>query len=310
MEVRFVGIDVAKDRLDIAVRPGDERFSEPRDGDGLDRLVTRLAGIAPALVVLEATGGYETVVAGRLAAAGLPLAIVNPHQVRSFARAVGRLAKTDALDADIIARFAEAIRPEPRPLASAEARQLGELVARRRQILEMMTAERNRRALLTQNRLRSGIDRHLKMLQSELSALESDIDTTVRGSPAWRADEELLTSVPGIGPTTARTLIAELPELGTLDRRRIAALVGIAPINRDSGKSRGRRTIAGGRATVRTALYMAALVATRHNTVIAAHYKKLRSLGKKPKLAIVACMRKLLVILNAILRDRAPWKNA
>lgn len=310
MEAYFVGIDVAKDRLDIAVWPDGGSFSESRDGDGLERLAARLAEIGPTLVVLEATGGYETIVACRLAAAGLPLAIVNPRQIRSFARAVGRLAKTDAIDAEIIARFAEAVRPAPRPLAGEQARRLGELVARRRQIVEMMTAERNRRALLTQDRLRKGIDRHLKLLQAELSAIESDIDTAVRGCPAWRADERLLASVPGIGPATTRTLIAELPELGALDRRRIAALVGVAPINRDSGKSRGRRAIAGGRAAVRAALYMAALVATRHNPVIAAHYRKLKALGKQPKLAIVACMRKLLVILNAILRDRTPWQNA
>lgn len=310
MEGVFVGIDVAKDRLDVALRPGGEVFAVTRDGDGLDQLVSRLVAHKPALIVLEATGGYETVVASRLAAAGLPLAVVNPRQIRSFARATGKLAKTDALDAAAIAHFAEAIHPEPRALASEEAQMLGELVARRRQLIEMMIAERNRRTMLTQHRLRKAIDRHLKLLQAELSALESDIDTTVRRSPVWRADEELLTSVPGVGPATARTLLAELPELGTLDRRQAAALVGVAPINNDSGHSRGRRAIAGGRASVRTALYMATLVATRCNPVIAAHYQRLRTKGKPAKVAIVACMRKLLIILNAILREKTPWQNA
>lgn len=310
MEGVFIGIDVAKDRLDVAVRPSGEIFAVGRDGDGLERLASQLAALCPALIVLEATGGYETVVASRLAAAQLPLVVVNPRQIRSFARATGKLAKTDALDAAAIAHFAEAIRPEPRSVSSEEARLLGELVARRRQIIEMMTAERNRRAMLASARLRKGIDRHLKLLQAELSALEGDIDTTMRGSAVWRAHEELLTSVPGVGPTTARTLLAELPELGSLDRRQAAALVGVAPINCDSGRSRGRRVIAGGRATVRTALYMAALVATRCNPVIAAYYRQLRTKGKPAKVALVACMRKLIVILNAILRDKTPWQNA
>lgn len=310
MEGVFIGIDVAKDRLDVAVRPGGAVFAVARDGEGLEHMVGQLAARKPALIVLEATGGYETVVASRLAAAGLPLAVVNPRQIRSFARATGKLAKTDTLDAAAIAHFAEAIHPEPRPLGSKEAQMLGELVARRRQIIEMIIAERNRHAMLTQARLRKAIDRHIKVLQAELSDLENDIDTTVRGSPVWRANEELLTSVPGVGPATARTLLAELPELGTLDRRQAAALVGVAPINNDSGRSRGRRAIAGGRASVRTALYMATLVATRCNPVIAAHYKRLRAKGKPAKVAIVACMRKLLIILNAILRERTPWQNA
>jgi transposase len=310
MEGVFIGIDVAKDRLDVAVRPGGGVFAVARDGEGLEQLVGQLVVRKPALIVLEATGGYETVVASRLAAAGLPLAVVNPRQIRSFARATGKLAKTDALDAAAIAHFAEAIHPEPRAVASEKAQMLGELVARRRQIIEMMIAERNRRAMLTQIRLRKAIDRHLKLLQAELSTLEDDIDTTVRGSPVWRADEQLLTSVPGVGPATARTLLAELPELGTLDRRQAAALVGVAPFNNDSGRNRGRRAIAGGRATVRTALYMATLVATRCNPVIAAHYKRLRANGKPAKVAIIACMRKLLTILNAILREKTPWQNA
>jgi transposase len=306
----FVGIDVAKDRLEVHLRPAGESFAVARDGEGLAKLIERLRELAPALVVIEATGGYETVVASAIAAAQLPLAVVNPRQIRDFARATGRLAKTDRLDAAAIAQFAQAIRPPVRPIADAQAQALGELVARRRQVIEMMVAERNRRRTATQRRVIRAIERHLVLLQAELSELEGDIDGAIRNSPAWQADADLLQSVPGIGPATLRTLIAELPELGHLTRRKIAALVGVAPINRDSGTLRGRRTIAGGRPAVRTALYMAALVASRANPVIAAHYSKLRTAGKTGKQALVACMRKLLVILNAILRDQKPWQPA
>jgi len=306
----FVGIDVAKDRLDVHVRPSQESFAVARDGEALAALVERLRGLAPALVVMEATGGYETVVASAIAAAQLPLAVVNPRQIRDFARATGKLAKTDRLDAAVIAHFAEAIRPPARPIAEPEAQALGELVARRRQVIEMMGAERNRRRQATQRRVLGAIDRHLAVLQAELSELEGDIDGAIRSSPAWHQDAELMASVPGVGPATVRTLIAELPELGRLTRRKIAALAGIAPINRDSGTLRGRRAIAGGRAPVRTALYMAALVAAHHNPVIAPHYQKLLAAGKSRKQALVACMRKLLVTLNAILRDRKPWQPA
>jgi transposase len=310
MEQKFVGIDVAKDRLDTHVRPSGEAFAVARDGEGIMSLVARLAGEHPALIVVEATGGFETVVAAALAGAGLPLAIVNPRQIRDFARATGTLAKTDALDAAIIARFAEAIRPEPRPVADEQARALGELVARRRQIVEMMVAERNRRRQISQRRLLKALDQHLALLQKQLSELEQDIDQTIRGTPAWRAAEDLLESVPGIGKTVARTLIAEMPELGTLDRRKIAALAGVAPFNRDSGTLRGRRTIKGGRAAVRSALYMATLSASRHNRLIAPFYARLRKAGKTAKQALTACMRKLLTILNAILRDKKPWQIA
>jgi transposase len=306
----FVGIDVAKDRLDVHLRPRGEAFAVARDGDGLAQLVERLQALAPQLVVMEATGGYETIVASALAAARLPLAVVNPRQIRDFARATGKLAKTDAIDAAAIAHFAEAVRPPARPIADAEAQALGELVARRRQVIEMMVAERNRRRRATQRRVLQAIERHLELLQSELSELEGDIDGAIRNSPAWQADADLLVSVPGVGPATLRTLIAELPELGRLDRRKIAALVGVAPINRDSGTMRGRRTIAGGRPAVRTALFMAALVASRANPVIAADYAKLRAAGKTGKQALTACIRKLVVILNAILRDRRPWQPA
>ena len=306
----FVGIDVAKDRLDVHLRPGGENFTVTRDGEGLAQLVDRLHRLAPRLVVMEATGGYETIVASAVAAAHLPLAVVNPRQIRDFARATGKRAKTDAIDAAAIAHFAEAIRPPARPIAEPEAQALGELVARRRQVIEMMVAERNRRRRATQRRVVRAIDRHLELLQSELCELEGDIDGAIRGSPAWQADADLLASVPGVGPATLRTLIAELPELGRLDRRKIAALVGVAPINRDSGTMRGRRTIAGGRPAVRTALFMAALVASRRNPIIAAYYAKLRAAGKTAKQALTACIRKLVVILNAILRDRKPWQLA
>ena len=306
----FVGIDVSKDRLDVHLRPSGESFAVARDGEALAALIARLRGLAPALVVMEATGGYETVVASAIAAAQLPLAVVNPRQIRDFARATGKLAKTDRLDAAAIAHFAEAIRPPARPIAGPEALALGELVARRRQVIEMMVAERNRRRQATQRRVLRAIDRHLAVLQAELSELEGDIDGAIRRSPAWQADAELPASVPGIGPVTQRTLIAELPELGRLTRRKIAALVGVAPINRDSGTWRGRQTIAGGRATVRAALFMATLVASRRNPILAAYYQKLRAAGKTAKQALTACMRKLLVILNAILRDRKPWQLA
>jgi transposase len=306
----FIGIDVAKDRLDVHIRPNGESFTLARDGDALAALVERLRGLAPVLVVLEATGGYETVVASTIAAAGLLLAVVNPRQIRDFARATGKLAKTDRIDAAAIAHFADAVRPPARPIPSREAQTLGELVARRRQVIDMIVAEGNRRRMARQPRVIRAIERHLAVLQAELSELEGDIDGTIRKTPAWQADADLLTSVPGVGKATLRTLIAELPELGHLNRRKIAALVGVAPINRDSGTLRGRRTIAGGRPAVRAALYMAALVASRANPVIAAYYAKLRAAGKTGKQALVACMRKLLVILNAILRDRKPWQPA
>ena len=310
MEQIYVGIDVAKDRLDVHVLPSGEAFAVARDGEGLAALVERLAASRPALIVLEATGGFETVVAAALGAAHLPLAVVNPRQIRDFARALGRLAKTDALDAQAIALFAERIHPEPRPLPDAAAQALAELVMRRRQIVEMMTAERNRRHRLASKRMRKSVDRLLAALQKELSTLEADLDDAIRGTPAWREAEDLLTSVPGVGDKLARTLIADLPELGQLDRKQIAALVGVAPLNRDSGTFRGKRTTWGGRAKVRAALYMAALVAAHHNPILASFYRRLLAAGKAKKLALTAVMRKLLTILNAILRDKTPWQPA
>lgn len=309
MEV-YVGIDVSQDRLDVHLLPSGEAFALARDGAGIEALAARLCALGPALVVMEATGGFETVVAAGLAAQGLPLVVVNPRQIRAFAQALGLKAKTDALDAQVIARFAEAVRPAPRPLADEAARALGEMVARRRQLVEMIVAERNRRRMLVRPTLIRGVDRVLAMLQQELSALERDLDETIRGTPAWREAESLLSSVPGVGDKTARTLIAELPELGRLDRRKIAALAGLAPFNRDSGRSRGQRRIGGGRAPVRAALYMAALVAMRWNPVLKPVAERMRAAGKRPKLIVVAIARKLLVILNAILREKKPWQTA
>ena len=310
MEPLFVGIDVAKERLDVHLQPGGETFTVARNDQGLADLVRRLQPREVTLIALEATGGYEVLVAATLAAAALPVAVVNPRQIRDFARATGRLAKTDRLDAHTIAVFAATVRPAARPVADAHARLLGELVARRRQLVDMLVAEQNRRRLIEEPALRRRVDAHIQWLEHAVRELDSDIDTTVRSSPIWRATDDLLRSVPGIGPITAHTLIAELPELGRLDRRRIAALVGVAPINRDSGTLRGRRMIAGGRAVVRHVLYMATLSAIRHNAVIAAFYLRLVNAGRPGKLALTAAMRKLLVILNAILRDQRPWQPA
>ena len=310
MEQIYIGIDVSKDRLDVHVRPSDEAFAVARDGEGLAALVERLGALRPYLVVLEGTGGFELTVAAALAAAAVPLAVVNPRQVRDFARATGQLAKTDTLDAKAIARFAEMVRPEPRPVPDEQARSLGELVARRRQVIEMMTAERNRRRQLTSRRPIKSVDRLLAVLLKELAELDRDVGEGIRATPAWRERDELLRSVPGIGDVVSRTLIADLPELGRLDRKQIAALVGVAPLNRDSGKMRGKRTTWGGRAKVRSVLYMAALVASRRNPILAVFYQRLVSAGKAKKLAITAVMRKLLTILNAMIRDNRPWQNA
>jgi transposase len=306
----FVGIDVAKRRLEGHVRPAGERFALDYDDEGVATLVGRLAALEPALIVLEATGGLEVRLAAALAAAGLPVAVVNPRQVRAFARATGRLAKTDRLDAEAIARFAEAVRPPVRPLPDEASRRLGALVARRRQLLEMLTAERNRRQA-ADPALHERIDAHLRWLEEALAEIERELDGAVRGSAAWRAKEDLLRSVPGVGPVSARTLLAELPELGSLTRRQAAALVGVAPFNRDSGRMRGKRAIWGGRARLRACLYMAAVAAARgSNPVIAGFYKRLRLAGKPAKLALTACMRKLVVTLNAMLRTGAAWKPA
>jgi transposase len=292
----FVGIDVSKDRLDLHLRPSGRAFAVPRDGPGLERLAAELRALAPALVVLEATGGFEITVAAALAGAGLPLVVVNPRQIRDFARATGRLAKTDRLDAEAIALFAERVRPKPRPVPSEDAQALAELVARRRQARSP--------------KVRRTIDATLALLQVQLTALDGDIDAAVRGCPAWREAEDLLKSVPGVGHVTARTLLAELPELGRLDRRAIAALVGVAPVNRDSGQMRGHRAIAGGRTAVRNLLYMTALAAIRWNPVIKEHYRQMTERGRPKKVAIIACLRRLLGMLNAILKSKSPWQHA
>ncbi|MDP9474252.1 MAG: IS110 family transposase [Actinomycetota bacterium] len=304
-----VGIDVSKARLDVFVRPAGVAFGVANDEEGIDGLVARLAGEGAALAVVEATGGFERPVAAALAAAGLPVAVVNPRQVRDFARATGRLAKTDALDAEILARFAEAVRPEARPVPDEEAREFAEVLARRRQIVGMLTAEKNRLGFASTKPVKKRIEAHVRWLEKELIRTERDLDGTIEGSPTLRENEALLRSVPGVGPVLARTLLAEVPELGTLDRKRIAALVGVAPLNRDSGKLRGRRAVWGGRARVRAALYMAALVAARHNPTLREFYERLCAVGKPKKVALVACMRKLLVVLNAMLEHRAPWRS-
>lgn len=303
----FVGIDVSKAQLDVAFRPSGERLQVSNSESGIAELVARLSVTPPTLVVLEATGGYQAAVVASLAIAKVATAVVNPRQVRDFAKATGRLAKTDAIDAAVLAHFAEVIRPEPRPLVDEQTLALEALVTRRRQVVEMITAEKNR---LTQSHksLRSTIKAHINFLQRELQDIHRELDGMLRTSPLWREHEDLLRSAKGIGRVTVATLFAELPELGTLDRKRIAALVGVAPMNRDSGTHRGRRMIWGGRASVRAALYMAALVASRHNPVIRRFYERLCAAGKPKKVALTACMRKLLTIVNAMVRTKSPWR--
>jgi transposase len=308
MEKITVGIDVSKDRLDVAVRPSGENFAVPRTGAGLDDLVARLKVLKPNLIVLEATGGLETVVAAALAGAGLPVAVTNPGQIRAFAKAIGQRAKTDPIDAAVIAHFGEATGVVPRPLPDQATQQLADLVARRRQIIDMIGAERQRENRANP-RIKKSIGRLVKSLERELSSVNTDIDDAVRGSPAWREKEDLLSSVPSVGPAISRTLIAELPELGTLDRKEIAALVGLAPFARQSGQWRGKSFIGGGRASVRKALFMGAMVAAQYNPVLKAFYQRLVAVGKPKKVALIAVARKLLTILNAIVRDGTPWKG-
>ena len=305
----FVGIDVAKAHIDVALHPSGRTLRLAHSDAGLGELVRELAAIAPQLVVLEATGGYETDVAMALALAGVPLAIVNPRQVRDFAKALGRLAKTDTVDAQVLALFADRVRPAPRALPDATHQALAALVTRRRQLVEMLTAERHRFAL-AQGAVRRDLRQHIQWLERRLTALDDDIRTQLRESPLWSATQQLLRSVPGVGPVTAATLIAFLPELGRLSRRQIAALVGCAPFNRDSGAHRGKRTTWGGRATVRAPLYLATLTATRCNPVIRAFYCRLTDVGKHPKVALIAAMRKLLTILNAMLKHQQAWNPA
>lgn len=304
----FVGIDVSKDRLDVALRPSGDRWAVANEEPYIATLVERVRGLSPTLIVLEATGGLEAPLTGALAAVGLPVVVVNPRQVRDFAKATGTLAKTDALDANILAQFAEVIRPALRPLPDAATQALSALLARRRQLIEMRTAEQNRLGTAPPP-VRKGIRAHIAWLARQLARIDDDLAQAIRESPVWREKDDLLQSAPGVGPVLATTLLAGLPELGTLSRQQVAALVGVAPLNRDSGTLRGRRRVWGGRAQVRTALYMAALTATRYNPVIRAFYARLCAAGKAKKVALTACMRKLLTILNAMLKHRTPWQH-
>jgi transposase len=310
MDAMFVGIDVSKDRLDVHVHPSSEAFAVSRDGKGLEQLVDRLRTLSPTLIAVEATGGFETIVAATLAGAALPLVVVNPAQVRHFAQALGKRAKTDPIDAAVIARFIEAVKPAVRPIPDAQARLLGELVARRRQIIEMIVAERQRERRAENIRVRKSIMRTIKTLEKELPEIDDDIDTLVRGSPAWREKEDLLVSFPGVSNTLARTFLAEVPELGTLNRREIASLAGLAPFTRQSGHWKGKSMIGGGRAPLRAALYMAALTAIRCNHTLKGFYRHLLAVGKPKMVALIAVARKILTILNAMLRDRRQWQPA
>jgi transposase len=306
----FVGIDVSKAHLDVHVLPTGESFRVDHDDAGFVTLIARVRPFTPTVVVLEATGGYEVTVAAALAGARLPVAVINPRQIRDFARATGQLAKTDTLDARVIARFAEAVRPIARPVPDEQARALGDLVTRRRQLVDMLCAEQNRRRLLRDRGLQRDLEAHIAWLDEALGRLEADLATLIRSTPIWREADELLRSVPGVGAVTSCALIADVPELGHLDRRRIAALAGLAPVARDSGAFRGRRMIVGGRAHVRRSLYMATVAAIKYNPVIRAFFHRLVAAGRPGKVAVIAAMRKLLTILNAMLRDHRPWQTA
>jgi transposase len=310
MDATYVGIDVSKDKLDVYVRPSREAFAVARDGKGLRELVDRLRGVSPTLVVLEATGGFETIVVAALATAELPAAVVNPAQVRYFAKALGQRAKSDPIDASVIADFGAAVKPEPRRLPDDAARLLAELVGRRGQLVEMLTAERQRESRATNARVRKSLKRHIAVLEREVAALEGDIDGLVRASPIWREKEDLLQTFPGVGTTIARVLLADLPELGQLTRREIASLVGVAPFIRQSGKWKGHSKIAGGRSSVRAAIFMAAMSAISCNNVLRAFYRHLLAQGKLKMVALIAVARKLLTILNAMLRDKKQWQPA
>jgi len=301
----FVGIAVSKAQLDIALRP-EGRFAVPNDETGRARVIARLQALPVALIVLEATGGLELPLTGALVAAGLPVVVANPRQVRDFAKATGTLAKTDSLDAQILAHFADVIRPVPRPLPDAQMHALAALLARRRQLVEMLTAETNRLGSAS-SPIRKRVRAHIAWLERELAHTNTELSEAIRQSPVWRETDDLLQRVPGVGPVLTSTLLANLPELGTLTHKQIAALVGVAPLNRDSGTLRGKRTVWGGRAHVRATLYMAALVAARCNPVICRFYQRLCAAGKAKKVALTACMRKLLTILNAMVKHRTRW---
>lgn len=305
----FVGIDISKSRLDVALRPSQETWQSANDEAGVRALVERLHALSPTLLVVEATGGYERLVVAALVAAQLPVVVINPRQARDFAKALGQLAKTDRIDAHLLALFAERVRPPTRGLPDEATQELEALLVRRRQVVEMLTAEENRRKQ-ARLALRERIQAHIRWLRGELSDVEAELERAIEASPAWQVRVDLLRSVPGVGPAVSRTLLGDLPELGRLTHRQIAKLVGVAPLNRDSGSLRGRRSIWGGRAPVRSALYMAALAGIRWNPILSAHYRRLRGLGKAHKVALVACMRKLLIILNALVRTGQPWRVA
>jgi transposase len=305
----FVGIDVSKSHVNVHILPTGETDRTTRSPDALIALAQRLRERSPERVVMEATGGLESLVAAHLGAAALPVSIVNPRQVRSFAHAFGQLAKTDRIDAKILARFAETVKPPIRPLPTESEQQFGDLVARRRQLIQMCSAEKNRLKQDPGERVRRSLEDSISFLNEQLEDLDDELDQVVKSSPMWRETHDLLKSVPGIGDATARTLLADLPELGQLNRREIAKLVGVAPINRDSGFFRGKRTIIGGRSAVRASLYMAALTASQHNPRLRDFYQRLKKAGKKHKVALVAVMRKLLTTLNAMVKNGTPWKN-
>jgi transposase len=303
----FVGIDVAKAALDIALRPSDQLWQVIYDDAHVEALVTQLSELSPTLIVVEATGGLERTLVRALVVAGLPVVVINPRLARDFAKAIGRLAKTDRIDAQVLAHYGEAIRPSRRPLPDADTQQFRALVDRRRQLIDMMSAEQSR-LNTSPARIRDSIESHLTWLRQQVASLDDDLDRLLQASPLWRERDAILQSTPGVGPVLSRTLISQLPELGDLNRKEIAALVGVAPFNRDSGTWRGRRTIWGGRATVRAVLYMSTLVATRHNPVIREFYERLLAAGKATKVALTACMRKLLTILNAMVKNQQRWQ--
>ena len=310
MDANYVGIDVSKDRLDVHVLPSGQAFAVARDGKGLGELVERLSSIGPRLIAVEATGGFEAIVAAAIAGAHLPLAVVNPAQVRHFAQAVGKRAKTDPIDAAVIARFAEAVKPEPRELPDEAARLLSELVGRRVQVIEMLVAERQRERRASAARVRKSLARHIEALEKELPDIDRDINTMVRGSPVWREKEDLLVTFPGIAKGIARSVLADLPELGRHTRREIASLVGYAPFTRQSGRWKGKSMIAGGRPHVRAAIFMAAFSAIRCNPVMRVFYQGLLARGKPKMVALIAVARKVLVTINAMLRDKRQWQPA
>lgn len=304
---RFVGIDVSKDKLDISIYPSNELSSVPNSQNGLNELIKSFQVIEPTLIVLEATGGYETLAASTLYAAGYPVVVINPRQVRDFAKSIGKLAKTDTIDAKVIAQFASAVRPDLRPLKDSATQELTALITRRRQLVDMIVAERNRLPMATK-RNRRDIEAHIRWLEKRLTQIDTNIQSEIRNNPIFLEKDQILVSTPGVGPTTSAALISCVPELGQLNRKKIASLIGLAPMNRDSGHFRGRRMIWGGRGYVRSVLYMSTLSAIKFNPVIRNFYLRLKEAGKCGKVAIVACMRKLLVMLNAMVRDRAKWK--